>query len=106
VAGGGVFGSHCGAHHRLGGTERFTPSSKIGPGCGLSGVMAMNYPTANAVLCNGLVKEFNDGSQTLQVLRSIDTHFASGQLSLLVGPSFLVVTGIRTFSAHPPKSEL
>ena len=49
--------------------------------------MAMSNSTPNAVVCSGLVKEFNDGSQTLQVLRGIDTHFASGQLSLLVGPS-------------------
>ena len=49
--------------------------------------MQMDTSTPSAVVCNGLVKEFNDGSQTLQVLRGIDTQFASGQLSLLVGPS-------------------
>jgi putative ABC transport system ATP-binding protein len=49
--------------------------------------MQMNNSTPDAVVCHGLVKEFSDGSQTLQVLRGIDTHFASGQLSLLVGPS-------------------
>lgn len=47
----------------------------------------MRNSNPQAVVCSGLVKEFNDGSQKLQVLRGIDTHFASGQLSLLVGPS-------------------
>ncbi|MCU0930516.1 MAG: ABC transporter ATP-binding protein [Serpentinimonas sp.] len=47
----------------------------------------MSATTPSAVVCRGLVKEFTDGSQTLQVLRGIDTTFAAGQLSLLVGPS-------------------
>jgi putative ABC transport system ATP-binding protein len=49
--------------------------------------MHMDHSNTHAVVCSGLVKEFSDGSQTLQVLRGIDTQFASGQLSLLVGPS-------------------
>lgn len=47
----------------------------------------MNQENEMAVVCRELVKEFNDGAQTLRVLNKVDTHFAAGQLSLLVGPS-------------------
>lgn len=40
-----------------------------------------------AVTCRKLVKEFSDGLQVLRVLKGIDTHFSSNQMSLLVGPS-------------------